>query len=117
MSAPRLMALERLLMFEADERSMLYFVARNFLMVGRETPERASSGWARIASCDESATVSSGENHDGSKATSDRERWAECPKTAIESGQAMDRRDRCIEGGHFMRRTGAAIRRIRRHVE
>lgn len=55
LSAPRLMALERLLMFEADERSMLYFVARNFLMVGRETPERASSGWARIASYEELA--------------------------------------------------------------
>lgn len=88
LSAPRLMALERLLMFEADERSMLYFVARNFLMVGRETPERASSGWARIASCDESATVSSGEDHSRSEATSNRERWAVCPKTAIESGRS-----------------------------
>lgn len=54
------MAFERLLMFDCDERSSLYLVERNFLMVGRETPERASSGLATMHSCGMSAEAGRG---------------------------------------------------------
>jgi len=49
-SEPRLIAVDRLLTFDADDMSILYLSARNFLRWGRETPARASLGVALMHS-------------------------------------------------------------------